>query len=239
MQTAMDLVQTSHVPPYGYGKTHGWTKIVRMVGRPTLLREVFDSVAWVEAGGGVERKGRNELAQVLRQVVRWHCRLSHVAAHTALFSFDFAGGGDLERVLVRLVVFLVSMPGSAKGGDGGSGVDMEKVTRVVEDMKPEITLLTTKALAADMNAFVTEEDIGILEDVLMDEFRMSGNLTKWPCLSFWDVGVNDSGGGAGSSIMADVSKTLAASLVPDCDASFTECTVNRDKCEQRGDVLCK
>jgi len=242
MQTAMELVQTSHVPPYGYGKTHGWTKIVRIVGRPTLLREVFDSMNWAGANGdegGNSRKGIDELSQVFRQVIRWHCRLSHVAAHSALFSFDFASGGDLETMLVQLLSFLVSIPGSTKEGYGEDIVDMEKVKRVAEDMEPEITsLASSKAFATEINAFFMEDDIGILEDVLMDEFHRSGNLTSWPCMSFWDV-MGKGSVGSGSSIMADVSITLAASLVPNCDAPFTKCTVKKDKCEQRGDVLCK
>jgi len=242
MQTAMDLVQTSHVPPYGYGKTHGWTKIVRIVGRPTLLREVFDSMNWADdnGDGGVDsRKGIDELSQVFRQVIRWHCRLSHVAAHSALFSFDFGSGGDLETMLVQLLSFLVSIPGATKEGYGGDIVDMEKVKRVAKDMEPEITLGSSKAFDAEINAFFMEDDIGILEDVLVDEFHRSGNLTNWPCLSFWDVMGKGSEVGSGSSIMADVSITLAASLAPNCDAPFTKCTVKRDKCEQRGDVLCE
>lgn len=62
----VDLVETTHAPPYGYGKNHGWTRIVRLA-LPLGL-----------ANSSLE----------LRQLVRWHCRVSHVAAHTALLTVE-------------------------------------------------------------------------------------------------------------------------------------------------------
>ena len=74
----IEWVETAHAPPYGYGKNHGYTRIVR------LALPLTASVAAAAAG---------DAAATLRQHVRWHCRVSHVAAHTALltlFADDFA-----------------------------------------------------------------------------------------------------------------------------------------------------
>lgn len=32
-EASIKIIQSSHVPPYGYGRNHGWTKIVRIVDR--------------------------------------------------------------------------------------------------------------------------------------------------------------------------------------------------------------
>ena len=43
IENEIEIIPTTHVPPYGYGKTHGLTKIVRMVPQPILL-EVTDAL---------------------------------------------------------------------------------------------------------------------------------------------------------------------------------------------------
>ena len=50
--------------PYGYGKNHGYTRIVR------LALPLLSSVAASSQGNAAES---------LAQHVRWHCRVSHVA----------------------------------------------------------------------------------------------------------------------------------------------------------------
>ena len=64
----VEWIQTAHAPPYGYGKNHGYTRIVR------LALPLLSSVAASSQGNAAES---------LAQHVRWHCRVSHVAAHTA------------------------------------------------------------------------------------------------------------------------------------------------------------
>jgi len=241
MREAMNLVQTSHVPPYGYGKTHGWTKIIRLLGYPVLLHEVADAISWVI--NNREWKGKSEVgihgeedhirvemySQVLKQIIRWHCRLSHVAAHTALFSFDFSSE-DMDSVLTRLVKFLVSAPSTMqRNGD----IDMEKVRRVGKAMSVEISsLMSAKYADVAKSAFLTHENLEIFKNILSSELENSNNLQKWPCFSFWDVS-----GDSESSLM-EVSRFLAGSLVPDCHNAFTKCTVQKDKCEERGNAYC-
>ena len=80
----VEWVQTSHAPPYGYGKNHGYTRIVR------LALPLLSSVAASSQGNAAES---------LAQHVRWHCRVSHVAAHTAQLTVRSAS--DLLDVVER------------------------------------------------------------------------------------------------------------------------------------------
>jgi hypothetical protein len=72
------ILVESAVPAYGYGKNHGWSRIIRLVRSPIpqafqLLHEgkIFEP---------------SVLESQVRQLVRWHCRLSHVAAHTRMLT---------------------------------------------------------------------------------------------------------------------------------------------------------
>ena len=80
----VEWIQTSHAPPYGYGKNHGYTRIVR------LALPLLSSVAASSQGNAAES---------LAQHVRWHCRVSHVAAHTA--QLTVRSSRDLADVVER------------------------------------------------------------------------------------------------------------------------------------------
>ena len=98
----VEVLVTSRVPVYGYGKSHGFSKLVRLVALPTALA-VYDAVLWgtsastpleeARIGGdpdSLERDApllRDALAApapssadvvgiALMLVLRWHCRLS-------------------------------------------------------------------------------------------------------------------------------------------------------------------
>jgi hypothetical protein len=73
----------------------------------------------------------------------------------------------------------------------------------------------------------------ILDDVLLDEMNVSKNLTAWPCESFWTVGE------PGDRLtISPIIQRIARAISPQCDAPFTSCFVQRDKCEFNGDGAC-
>ena len=80
------IIQSMHVPAYGYGKNHGWSRIIRIVRRP--IDQAIDIVNSLIPKSIDEQSNRYVDAQV-RQLVRWQCRLSHVAAHTKLLTSKF------------------------------------------------------------------------------------------------------------------------------------------------------
>jgi hypothetical protein len=96
------VIQTSHIPPYGYGKNHGYTKLIRYSPNPLLL-QVLDALSWAlqnsnnssAAAAMVPDESTTttnvavtmaDVIMTTRQILRWHCRVSHIAAHTAVLS---------------------------------------------------------------------------------------------------------------------------------------------------------
>eukprot|EP00539_Tryblionella_compressa_P018495 CAMPEP_0178876318 /NCGR_PEP_ID=MMETSP0747-20121128/10230_1 /TAXON_ID=913974 /ORGANISM="Nitzschia punctata, Strain CCMP561" /LENGTH=120 /DNA_ID=CAMNT_0020543865 /DNA_START=121 /DNA_END=486 /DNA_ORIENTATION=- len=79
-----------------------------------------------------------------------------------------------------------------------------------------------------------EKDVlRILDDVLLDEMKLSKNLTAWPCESFWTVGE------PGNRLqLSPVISRISKAMSPNCSANFTSCFVKRDKCEFNGDGKC-
>jgi hypothetical protein len=85
----IEIIPTSHIPPYGYGKTHGYTRLIRIVPQPLLVGATDTLLQSVEQNDGlVTTHGiqLKDLKAALRQQVRYHCRLNHIAAHTALWT---------------------------------------------------------------------------------------------------------------------------------------------------------
>lgn len=76
-----EFIVDSHVPAYGYGKNHGWSKIIRVV--RSILPHAYSLLLRKYA---VEHISTDLFDRQVRQLMRWHCRLSHVAAHTAMLS---------------------------------------------------------------------------------------------------------------------------------------------------------
>lgn len=73
----------------------------------------------------------------------------------------------------------------------------------------------------------------ILDEVLLDEMRISKNLTAWPCESFWNVGDPKN-----RLEISPVLQRISQAMSPNCTAPFTSCFVKRDKCEYAGDGKC-
>jgi hypothetical protein len=126
--TEIAVIATSHIPPYGYGKNHGYTKLVRYVPNPLLL-QVLDALSWSVLAGNKESSSSSsssslsllEEADVIaatRLVLRWHCRVSHIAAHTAVLSIP--------------MVDFITLLDAADDGDG-----------IVDDANSEKTTTTT------------------------------------------------------------------------------------------------
>mmetsp|Transcript_16449 Transcript_16449/g.62509 ORF Transcript_16449/g.62509 Transcript_16449/m.62509 type:complete len:327 (-) Transcript_16449:1329-2309(-) len=189
-----EIISTTHAPPYGYGKSHGYTRILRLA--PSSLVE---SVVDLNPSG-------EKLQQVLVQLVRWHCRISHVAAHTSLLTVRLsdllsAPSAELEKVL--------RFAGSGKLSHRA----LDKAAETLAEARREATAVEDRALG------VSEAQRGALDQALDEELASSHNLRDWPCKTIWVAGAP-----------ADVSKALS----PDCSMPHTTCSVPRDRCEQDG-----
>ena len=127
----VDLLLSTHVPPYGYGRNHGWTKIVR------LYRDVADhaySVLAPATNGAVDTALVDAQTRLL---VRWHCRLSHVAAHTKMLSgtfttssFPFSGSScHFHKAISRPPPSVCGRLGAAARGGIGASVVLRRRER--------------------------------------------------------------------------------------------------------------
>jgi hypothetical protein len=108
--------------------------------------------------------------------------------------------------------------------------DYQSPTTRLNDMYKQGALLMSlvQATASDDNILRT------LDDVLLDEMKISKNLTAWPCESFWTVGEPDD-----RLTISPVVSRISKAMSPNCSAPFTSCVVKRDKCEYEGDGTCK
>jgi hypothetical protein len=81
LYTEMELIITTHVPPYGYGKSHGYTKIIRLVPEPLLL-EVTDALtAVLHPNESYNTLTLYDIQVALRQILRFHCRINHIGTY--------------------------------------------------------------------------------------------------------------------------------------------------------------
>ena len=76
---SVEIIHSSNVPPYGYGKNHGWNRMIRLSRK--LIPHAYSLLRTHE--GHTELEGHRIDAELFErqvaQIVRWQCRLSHVA----------------------------------------------------------------------------------------------------------------------------------------------------------------
>jgi hypothetical protein len=86
--TRLEIVPTTHIAPYGYGKTHGYTRLIRVVPQPLLVGATDTLIAAIDEvyDNGAKHVTLDDIKASVRQQIRYHCRLNHVSAHTALWT---------------------------------------------------------------------------------------------------------------------------------------------------------
>ena len=235
------LIQTTHVPPYGYGKTHGYTKMIRLIPEPLLL-EVADAMS------GILRPGEShtlftlsDVKAALRMMLRFHCRLSHVSAHTALLSVKFMDlFADPARITQELRDFLspgLKNPAEGTGEDDKEvAIDDDQASLMDAELAYGSQLLThVQQHGLDggrANRTVGRSLMDLLDQVLLEEFQKTKDMTVWPCPSFWSSHDSD------EPSLSEWAQRLAQQLSPNCDDPYNSCFVPRDQCEFKGDALC-
>lgn len=183
-------------------KNHGWNRIVRVSRRLiphaySLLKNLYPTT-----GNGTTIPIRAYETQI-RQLTRWHCRLSHVAAHTKMLTVF------LEDVYAKPVV------------------EMERMLTFmgVPVQRPE---LLTAVAEMDLRSFRRDdEDVPVhLREaglrVLHEEMRSTNGLSDWPCRPFRELD--------GDAMVRLQLHTRH--LAPNCSHPFVKCTVGFDLKEQ-------
>ena len=261
--TGAEVISTTHMAPYGYGKTHGLTRMIRVVPQPLLLGTTDTLKAAVQSSPtpmSLNDITINDLKAALRQQIRYHCRLNHIAAHTAMWTIgveDFAEIGrevlvetaqeffglDMDQDdLLNLVINEYDKLGD--DDDENQGVvekddddnSLAQLNYMYADGAKLMGLMQTKAKSEVRKAKAKEKTndiLKMLDDVLLDEMKISNNLTNWPCESFWTVGEPDN-----RLELSPIIRSISAAMSPNCTAPYTTCFVKKDKCEAKGDGVC-
>jgi hypothetical protein len=217
----LELIFRTHVPPYGYGKTHGLTQVIRFIPQPLLL-EVTDALqSLLQKGETHAIITLSDLKAGLRQILRFHCRLSHLAAHTALLSVAATEDEEISSVLQS---FLFPDEKPLEPNDNNDD-DPDALYQLHAADGTQI--LTHVQSLSRVNV------LKVLDQVLLDELQRTNNLTIWPCPSFWSAG-----DGPDPTNMSPLVQCLAQALSPDCEDPYAKCWVERDKCEAAGDARC-
>jgi hypothetical protein len=190
------------------------------------------------------------IGMVLRLMMRWHCRLSHVAAHTAMITIFLE---DLLRdpsvALGRILSFIWRDDWEWEGGEkelqsSENRNKEKKASQVVDDEHLVVDRDGSLRRLLDLTLLVLDElstsDDAVkksLHDAFTGEMKLSKDMTVWPCPSFWE-GVNSDGDAEDDQMR--IIRLISTEIVPDCsdDNLFARCTVNRDRCEVRGDSQC-
>mmetsp|Transcript_32331 Transcript_32331/g.45975 ORF Transcript_32331/g.45975 Transcript_32331/m.45975 type:complete len:379 (+) Transcript_32331:46-1182(+) len=230
--TNIEIVPTSHVPPYGYGKTHGYTRMIRLVTMPLVLSATDIVLDQVTHGDKSFQSIRyQDIKEALRQTVRWHCRLSAVAAHTSMMTITLEDLIDNPwEEEYKLQLFLGFTDKTHKLQDHlleENHIEEDELEGSMEQIVDKASKLLTRIAQTE------QIKLADINSVIDRELAITKNLTAWPCLSLWDVGEKES-----TAKITEVSKTTAKNLSPNCDDEFATCWVERDKCEAIGDAVC-
>jgi hypothetical protein len=231
-QMEIELVSTTHMAPYGYGKTHGWTRIIRVVPEPFLLGVTNSLQSFRHSQHDITFE---DLKASLRQQVRFHCRLSHVAAHTALWTLttEELVNTPVTELISRIQSFLeIELQSLWK--DEENPIDDDLIPP--EEMGGPINAMYSwgsSMLTFIQNAHSEEDILEVMDSILMEELSKSKNLTKWPCESFWTVG-----DASNELQLSPITTQISKAMSPNCSAPFSSCFVKRDKCEAKGDGKC-
>ena len=242
-----ELVRTTHVPPYGYGGNHGWTKIIRLVISPLPSAIADVMLAYEQGPQAAELKKKEDpilsndkspmerdriqttTEAVLRQVIRFHARLSHVAAHTKMLTIDLSSMerdyGTALQNMMRLILFDNENKPIIEEYDDKSSSPLTIELKEFNNAIDNADTYASKIISSDWQ-------IGLLEDILREELSVTGNLKAWPCKSFWDIR---------SYIIKDLTSIpyqAARAMAPKCDDEHVTCTIQKDLCEVIGKIEC-
>jgi hypothetical protein len=205
-----------------------------VVPRPLLLGVTNTLQSSLQHGKSQRDITLSDVKANLRQQIRYHCRLSHVAAHTALWTLTLEdlANESLDGLIDQVQTFL-----GLEQADILQEMQEEQGDDLVPPDNMEGSVMAMYSYGASMLTFVQttvkEDVLKVMDDVLLEELHISKNLTAWPCESFWTVGEP-----ADRIKLAPMVSRIATAVSPNCTAPFTSCFVKRDICEAKGDGKC-
>jgi len=205
LDKSIEISWDTHVPAYGYGKNHGWSKIIRLVRR--VIPHAYSLLVHNWALNKEENLNLFELQ--LQQLMRWHCRLNHVSAHTAMLTIfidDIALRPEVE--LQKALTFIGYTPTRQEV--------LESVQHFQEDFSKDLAFPNsidfekTLDIPASIEAFASR--------AISREMKNTEDLSIWPCKTFKELDWESEG----------KLPIKAQELAADCTSKFVQCTVIHD-----------
>ena len=203
------FVLDTHVPTYGYGKNHGWARIVR------LYRSIVPH--------SISLLNNNSLDLIdlqVKQLMRWHCRLNHVAAHTKMLSV--VTDELVEKPYVDIEKILTFI---------GIKTNRAEIVPVVDKYKAELlaTLGIPPRGPRGMKHMTPVSILPKINKAIADEWKSTNGLTVWPCPSFKDIDQLAADHAASSGDQIERLPLNAPILAANCSDPFVKCTVGFDR----------
>jgi hypothetical protein len=180
---------------------------------------------------------------MLRQYVRWHCRLSHVAAHTAVETV-FLSPEALqlypEAIIQNVTNFIFQNPQDRIYIAKNAPIVIPERERLkLSEHIRNIELYSSEYLQE------SESDCRDFEKsfhcILRDELDSTNQLQDWPCRSLWEniprhqmSITNDTV--SHNNLQDLLLFQMASRLGPTCQAEFVNCTVREDLCVEAVDL---
>lgn len=197
----IEVIYDTHVPAYGYGKNHGWTRIIR------LLPPIVPHSLTLLEGQSLETR----LEAQVQQLLRWHCRLSHVAAHTRMLTVYM--DDLLRRPAVEFHNIMTFIDAKFSRDEMLAAIQKWR-PKLEEDLGiTQLQQLSVAGLQLD-SAFISRA-----ANAMQSEFDKTQNLSKWPCPSFRDFDKNKE--------LSLLHK--APMLAANCSDPFVTCSVKYDQ----------
>lgn len=193
----IDVIYDTHVPAYGYGKNHGWNSIIR------LYRPIIEHTESLLPSTSSELVIDNQV----KQLIRWHCRISHVAAHTrtlTLYLDDIINRPAFE--IDRILSFILK---KSRFMAREKLLDMNKLVNTLKnDIKSSSSSPSLTKFNSEFNTIALK--------AMKSDYDSTGGLTKWPCKSFRELDQNNL-------------PMKATELAANCSNEFVKCSVPYDK----------
>ena len=170
----------------------------------------------------------------MRQLIRWHCRLSHVAAHTStltIFIDDIILKPHIE--IFKILSFIGHRPSRYDILNSISSHYNDLINEYGHKKYFDISNDKTHVIYHMIN----ENLIKYAINSIVDEMATTQDLQKWPCKTFNSLkdlptdtdNYSDTNKKINSEVDADKLPISNSMLVADCSGKYVKCSVPVDK----------
>lgn len=190
-----EIIYSLNVPAYGYGKNHGWSSIIRI-----SRRLIHNAYAIVKKNNLLTTNNMDIFESQVSQLSIFHCRNSHVAAHTRMLTvfMDQLYSRSLFE-LENIITYI------------GLEYDRKWLVSISSDFRDKLA----------KNLYETSIPWNYYQaglKTLKSELELTDTMSMWPCRSFRkDVKL--------SSLLPIKPHEIAAN----CSLSFVTCSVGFDR----------